>query len=216
MTITDQLSVQGFAAVDMATAATQGFRDGVASCRCAMTTCVEPWEPGCGLGNDPAHARIVAMSVDRAVKESLTVSDDSCLRGLPPLPAPGCEARDEGADGLQSWPANPDYYTAGQMRNYARAAIAALQQPSAQEAVAWIDRDGSVTKSPAWIKRYPLLWKPLYAAPTLRPITDEDMDAAIDAYMDELTDGSLWSSMRAALESLLPHGVPVVPEVSNG
>lgn len=103
-----------------------------------------------------------------------------------------------------------------------------LQQPSAQGAVAYCDPDelSEQAEAPtffgAWAAhlrpgmRYT---KPLYAAPALRPVTDEDVDRSIDVWFaerwfvdkaetKELSD--LRRRMRSALDSLLPHGVPVV------
>lgn len=31
---------------------------GGAKCGCGLATCVEPWEPGCGLGNSEEHATV--------------------------------------------------------------------------------------------------------------------------------------------------------------
>ncbi len=41
------------------------------NCPCGLDTCVEPWEPGCGLGNSPEHA--VRVDIELGYKNAAYV-----------------------------------------------------------------------------------------------------------------------------------------------
>lgn len=61
-------------------------------------------------------------------------------RELPSLPEPESPAAESFADGWKEWPATPDYFTAEQMRDYDRAALASAHVAGDVAPPEWADR----------------------------------------------------------------------------
>lgn len=87
-------------------------------CQCGLKPAseCEPWEPGCDLGQSPEHVRVHEAKAQP-------------VQALPPLPEPAAYRHREEIGPAWS-------YTADQMRDYARAALAATPAPSAEDQAA--------------------------------------------------------------------------------
>ncbi len=52
------------------------------ACACGLSSCVEAWEPGCGLGNSEAHVTIVPQAEGKGEADARTIHVSDLTKGL--------------------------------------------------------------------------------------------------------------------------------------
>lgn len=158
-------------------------------CPCGLSTCVEPWEPGCGLGNSEEHAI--------AVPE--------------PAACATCGGRGEVGGPIGQTPEQFDYVTEPCPDCPPTPRSDDAPREAAQEPVAYAEFDDEkllVMWSAKWLGAHPDLPKltPLYTHPaSLRTVTDDDLTAAVAAWTaheKQHPKATLDALILTALESL--------------